>query len=212
MQLKRTMVVVRLSDGRLLLHSAIAMAEPDMMQLEELGQPSFLIVPSAYHRLDAARYKDRYPEIEVLCPSGGQSGVEKVVAVDRCYEDCPEFIPGDDAVRLTYYDEGGPHIEGILLVRSSDGLTAVFNDTLFNIPNQKGLFWFLYGRVLGASGGPKVTPLGRLILLRGKARSGFKNWLHRAADENKLVRVVPGHGDILRADIASVFRELAASL
>ena len=206
------MVVVRLGDGRLLLHSAIAMDEPAMKQLEGLGQPSFLVVPSGYHRLDAARYKDRYPEIEVLCPSGGRSRVEKVVPVDRCYEDCPEPIPGDDAVRLTYYDDEGPHLEGILLVRSSDGLTAVFNDTLFNIPNKKGLFWFLYGRVLGASGGPKVTPLGRLMLLRGKARSGFKGWLEAAADRDELVRVVPGHGDVLHSDIAAVFRELACSL
>jgi hypothetical protein len=50
------------------------------------------------------------------------------------------------------------------------------------------------------------------MLLRGKARSGFKGWLEAAADRDELVRVVPGHGDVLHSDIAAVFRELACSL
>jgi hypothetical protein len=50
---ERRMTVVRLHDGRLVVYSAIALDEAEMRALEHFGKPSFLIVPSAIHRLDA---------------------------------------------------------------------------------------------------------------------------------------------------------------
>jgi hypothetical protein len=66
--LKRNMVVYRLKDGTLLLHSVIAMEEEGMKKLEALGKPSVLIVPHGGHRMDAKFYKERYPAARVLAP------------------------------------------------------------------------------------------------------------------------------------------------
>ena len=211
MDLKRTMTVARLADGRLLLHSAIALDEDGMQALESLGKPSFLVVPSGYHRMDAPRYKARYPDITVLCPRGNRKRVEKVVPVDHCYEDCPLPDPSDDSVRLEYFDEGR-RPEGIVLVRSEDGVTAIFNDVLFNVPHNKGLFWFVYGRLMGASGGPKATPIARLFLLRGATGRGYRTWLTAAAERGDIVRLVPGHGDLVDENVTGVLRDLAAGL
>jgi hypothetical protein len=211
MDLCRTMTVARLRDGRLLLHSAIALDEAGMAALEALGEPSFLVVPSGYHRMDAPRYKARYPNIEVLCPRGSRRRVEQVLAVDRCFEDCPRPDPGDDSVAIEYFDEGR-RPEGIVLVRSADGVTAIFNDVLFNIPHSKGLFWFVYGRLLGATGGPKITPIARYFLLRGETGRGYKRWLEEAADLGEIVRLVPGHGDVVGEGACDILRQLAAGL
>ena len=211
MDLQRTMTVARLADGRLLLHSAIALDEAGMEALEALGEPSFLVVPSSYHRMDAPRYKSRYPNIKVLCPRGAHARVSKVVPVDHCYEDCPLPDPADDSVRLEYFDEGR-RPEGVLMVRSADGVTAIFNDVLFNLPHGKGLFWFVYGRLIGACGGPKVTPIARMVLLWGATGRGYKAWLAAAADRGDIVRLVPGHGDLIEGDVATVLRDLAANL
>src|ERR1044071_2283106 len=70
MSLKRAMSVVRLESGGLAIHSAIALREAEQAQLEAWGKPELLIVPSGYHRLDAPRYKQRYPKLRVLAPRG----------------------------------------------------------------------------------------------------------------------------------------------
>ena len=61
--LSRVMTVVRLNDGRLIIHNGIAMNPESMAELETWGQPTFLIVPGAYHRMDALVYSARYPNL-----------------------------------------------------------------------------------------------------------------------------------------------------
>ena len=51
--LPRRMTVVRLSDSRLVVWSAIALDEKGMATVEAFGRPAFLIVPNDHHRLDA---------------------------------------------------------------------------------------------------------------------------------------------------------------
>src|SRR5690242_7905964 len=75
MSLRRVMTAARMFDGRLVLHSAIALEESAMKELEAWGTPSFLVVPNAYHRRDAPGYKRRYPNITVLAPRGSRAKV-----------------------------------------------------------------------------------------------------------------------------------------
>src|SRR5437763_13381920 len=66
--LPRNMTVYRLSDGRLLLYSVVAMHDADMEALEKLGRPAVLIMPHDRHQMDAPFYKQRYPDLRVLAP------------------------------------------------------------------------------------------------------------------------------------------------
>lgn len=63
------MVLYCLPNSALLIHSPIALNESEMNKLETLGTPSILIVPNRIHRLDAAVYKQRYPQIRIVCPA-----------------------------------------------------------------------------------------------------------------------------------------------
>ena len=85
MALKRVMTLVRLDDGRVVVHSAIALDDESMAEIEAWGRPAVLLVPNAYHRLDAPAWVARYPEVEVRCPPGGRAKIEKVVRVDADY-------------------------------------------------------------------------------------------------------------------------------
>ena len=60
--LYRNMVVYRLNDGRLILHSLVALSEAGMKQLEALGRPSIMVIPHGYDGMDASWYLDRYPQ------------------------------------------------------------------------------------------------------------------------------------------------------
>ncbi len=55
-QAPREMVIYKLPDSTLLIHSAIALDEADMTQLESLGTPKIMIVPNRIHRIDARGY------------------------------------------------------------------------------------------------------------------------------------------------------------
>src|SRR5689334_21357023 len=96
---QRMMAVARLTDGRLVIFNAVALDEPEMKELEAWGTPAFLVVPNAYHRVDAKIGKDRYPNLVVIAPQGGKKRIEQLLPVDRTDGDF-----GDPTVRLMMPD------------------------------------------------------------------------------------------------------------
>ena len=63
----RRMTVVRLSDARLVIWSAMALDETELAKLEAFGRPAFLVVPNDHHRLDAKAWRNRYPAVAGRC-------------------------------------------------------------------------------------------------------------------------------------------------
>lgn len=205
MSLKRVMTLARLEDGRVVIHSAIALDEPSMAEIEHWGRPAVLLVPNAYHRLDAPAYKARYPDLLVLCPRGGRAKVEEVVAVDGDYDD----FEGDPSVTLQYL-EGVRKAEGAMIISSPSGATLVFNDAVFNLPHGKGMAGFIFRYVTDSTGGPKVTRVFRWLALKDKG--AFKNHLAQLAETPDLVRIIVSHHRTITDRPAEVLRELAAAL
>ena len=186
MSLKRSMVVARLNDGKLVIHNGIALGDAQMVELERFGTPAFLIVPNGGHRLDAPAYKARYPSLRVFTPKGSRTRVQEVVNVDGAYED----FPTNDVVRfetLQGVDEG----EGAMFVQSTDGTSVVLNDCMFNMDRKRDLLGFLFTTLLGSAPGPRVSRLAKLLFIKDKKalRSDFE----RLADLPGLVRVIVAH-------------------
>ena len=204
MALGRHMLVARMSDGRLVIHGAIALDDEGMKSVEALGDIAYVIVPNGLHRLDAPRFHKRYPDAKVLCPVGSRKKVEKVVPVDGCYDD----FPADSAVCFEALD-GLANVEGVMIVTGGEGKTMVFTDTLFNIAHQGGFGGFVM-RMLGSSGGTKVPPVMRLLGVKDK--KALAGSIARLAETPDLKRLVPGHGKIIDADAAQVLRDLATTL
>ncbi len=204
MALRRHMIVARDADGRLMIHNGMALDEEGMKELEGLGTPTWLVVPNGWHRLDARRYKDRYPDLRVVSPRGARKKVEEVVPVDLTYDQ----MEPSERLRLTHL-EGLKGVEGVLEIRGEDGVTLVFNDALFNQPHLPGLFGAIY-RLLGQSGQPKVTLITRLAMLKDKR--AYAAHLTQLADTPELARVVPGHIEPIVEDAAATLRRVARDL
>jgi len=189
MTLKRVMVVVRLHDGNLLLHSPIALDERSMAEIEAFGKPAFIVVPNAGHRLDVPAYKRRYPEARVYCPRGGREKIERVVQVDGCYEDFPRYEEAHFE-RLQGIDDQ----EGVLIVRSSDGVSVILNDCMFNMDRKRDPLGFFFTTLLGSAPGPRVSRLAKLVFVKDKRalRADFE----RLAALPDLVRVIVAHEKI----------------
>ena len=97
-----------------------------------------------------------------------------------------------------------------MTVRSSDGVTLVFNDAVFNLQHGRGLFMFVYGRLMGNAGGPKVTSITRWLLVKDKR--AFRADLEALAATPGLTRIIVAHGDVIDDDAAGVLRSVAATL
>jgi hypothetical protein len=186
MSLKRTMVVVRLSDGRLVIHNGIALEAQAQAEIEAFGRPAFLIVPNGGHRLDAPAYKQRYPALQVFTPKGSRAKVQQVVPVDGTYED----FPADDAVCFETL-HGVNETEGAMIVNSSDGVSLVLNDCMFNMDTKRDFLGWLFTTLLGSAPGPRVSRLAKLAFVKDKPalRADFE----RFAEIPNLTRVIVAH-------------------
>ncbi|HET9956689.1 MAG TPA: hypothetical protein VFQ61_19470 [Polyangiaceae bacterium] len=196
MSLKRTMVIARLADGRLVIHNGIALDEPSMKQLEAWGNPSFLVVPSGVHRLDAPAFKKRYPGLRVIAPRGARAQIEQVLPVDLNYDE----FPADDAVRFENL-QGVGNSEGVMIVNSSDGASVVLNDVVFNMDRKRDLLGFLFTTVMGSAPGPRVSRLGKLLLVKDKA--ALRADLERLAALPNLQRLIVAHEKVASGPEAS---------
>ena len=184
--MRRVMSVVRLSTGQLLIHSAIALEETAMRELEAWGEPAYLLVPHARHRMDAPRYAARYPQLTVLAPPGVVAKAREVVRVDGTYD----RFPGDPAVELRILN-GTRKAEGVVLVRSEDGVTIVVTELVFDLRERASKLQNLALRALRLGPGPRVTPFVKLELIDD--RRAVRDELRALARTPDLVRLVVGH-------------------
>jgi hypothetical protein len=204
MDLPRRMTVVRLSDSRLVVWSAIALDEKEMATLEAFGRPAFLIVPNDHHRLDAKAWKDRYPQVQVVAPEGSRAKVEEVVPVDTTM---PDF--GDPDVQFLTVPGTRDH-EAALVVRTPNGTTLVLNDLVGNIRDASGIDGWLL-RLAGLAGEaaqiPRVVKLA-LIKDANALRAQLLQW----APMESMKRILVSHGEPIEANTQRTLRELAGSL
>jgi hypothetical protein len=201
----RRMTAIGLSGSRCAIFSAMALTEPDMRRVEELGKPSFLIVPNAHHRLDARIWKQRFPEMQVLSPPAAKDSVAEATPVDAT-----KGAFGDKSVELVIV-AGTGESEAALVVTRSSGTTLVVNDVIANVRHPRGLGAKIMARLFGFGvKGPQVPRIVKRMMVKDKmALAGqFRAW----ADDPQLQRIIVSHGEIIDTDPAGVLRTLAAKL
>lgn len=201
---RRRMSIVRRAGGGLLFHNAIPLAEDWMRRIESLGRPALLVVPNGLHRLDLHAFRARYPRLRVHCPPEAHARVAAVVPVDGHWDD----LPPDPDVRAEPL-RGSRYGEAALVVRSGDRTSLLFGDTVMNLPHLPGAQGLLL-RLLGSTGGPRVTRLARLLSVSD--RRLLASHLLRLAGLPGLSRLVVSHGRNVEEDAAGVLRAVAHDL
>lgn len=204
MDLSRRMTAVRLQDGRLVIYSAIALDEDEMVALEAWGTPTFLIVPGDRHRLDAKIWKDRYPAMQVVAPQGACVKVEELLKVDTT---SPDFK--DPELEFMAVPGTRGH-EAALMARSGEGCTLILNDLVGNIRDSKGFGgWAL--RVAGFAGDKPNIPFVVKMTMVDDTQALRLQLIEWAAMPS-LTRIIVSHGDIIEDNPRKVLRNLAESL
>lgn len=194
----RKMTLMKCDDRRLVIHSPIALNAADMASIENWGEPAFCIVPNGYHRLDAPAYRQRYPAMKIVCPEVVRARVERVVTVDGNFLMLPQPVEWRPLAMVSG--------EAAFISRSGERTTLIFADALFNLPRLAGALGFVLN-LIGSTGGPRVTPLAKLIAVSDRKLLGSQ--FRELAATPGLVRLVPGHGENIEHDTASVLRRVA---
>jgi hypothetical protein len=176
-----------------------------MAELDRLGEVTEIAVPNGWHRLDAPLFHQRYPAARVVCPPRARPRVEQVAPVSASYD----ALPADDVVAYQVLDGTGGQ-EGAVIVRQPDGVTVILNDAVFNMPHLPGFHGFVLKHVTGSSGGPKVSRVMRLFVI--KDRAAFRRHLERLAALPGLRQVVVAHHQTIDRDPATVLAAVAATL
>ena len=175
-----------------------------MKELEAWGAPSALVVPNGYHRLDIHAWKQRYPSLAVWCPKPVEARVRERVPVDGAVEE----LPTDASLRVEVIN-GMKNGEALLVVTSGARVSVVFGDVFHNSPRGTGLVGFM-NRVMGFTGGPKVVPVQKLILMRDK--ESVRKQLALVAELPGLARLIPSHGRIVAVDAGAVLTRAATAM
>jgi len=207
MSLRRNMAIARMTDGLLVINSAIALEEPLMREIEAWGRPAFLVIPNRYHRLDLPAFKRRYPELRVLVPRGVRATVERVQRADGTFED----FPSNETVILSALDGIGDQ-EGVMTVESEDGITLILGDVVFNVDMKTDFVGRLFATLAGSAPGPRVHRLFKLLVVKDRAL--LRRQLERLAETPRLKRLIVAHEKLTTGgpDAAAVLRKAATYL
>jgi len=197
---QRRMTIARRSDGKLIIHNAVALAEERMKEIEAFGEPAFMIVPNAFHRQDAFIYKQRYPKLSVLCPKGAQKRVAEVVEVTGHLDEMPK-----DASVEVFHLRGMKEREGAMRVRTAGSAAVVVNDALLNLVPTGGIPGFF----MAPTGTLSVPRFTRWMMLKNGAE--LKEHLLELATKD-LRHIVPGHGDVIGEGASDKLKQAAERL
>ena len=193
------MVVVRLQDGGLLLHSPVAMDDDLEAELGALGEVRWLLAPNLFHHLHLAAAQRRYPGARLVAVSGlhaKQPGLRYDVVLEAD-DPLPEAWREDLDHQVL---AGMPKVnERVLYHRPSRSVIAT--DLLFHLEGPqhcKTLTSRLLFRTMGAYGKPAQSRFWRSMV---NDRQANAESLRRVLSWD-FARLSPAHGAILTGDDA----------
>ena len=201
--LARKMVIHRLADSTLLLHSVVAMDEEGMQALEALGRPSVMVVPHSSHTMDAPFYAERYPAMKVVTTKSIAEKMAGKLKVDASPE---EALP---ALGVHPYQVPGMKYDEVVLdvpTGDADGRRALLFTDVVGCGKPKGLLM----RMLGPPGGRGVPRIVKLRQLADKASTG--TFLRRMAEIPNLSIVMGSHSEPVASDAPAFLRQAADGL
>lgn len=196
------MTVIRLSDGRLLLHSPCPMDAETTADIEALGEVAFIVAPGNYHHMHVESAQNAFPRAETfLCP-----GLERKRPELRF-----DWILGD---------RPDPRLQGTFDQRLVRGSTIIWEVAFLHVPSRvlilvdllenftdttPGVNWALklwFKAIFHMWGRPRPAPEYQVAWgnrkVVGACLAEILEW--------DFSRVVMAHGDLIESDAKAILR------
>ncbi|MBV9489404.1 MAG: hypothetical protein JO069_06730 [Verrucomicrobia bacterium] len=187
---RRTVTVVRLRSGHLIIHSTGPFTPAEVAAISALGRPGWLLEAMLRHDTFSKQGREAFPGIPFLAPEGFSRVVgfptEPLLPAPAAWGDELEVLRLDGMPSLQ---------EHVVFHRPSR--TLIVADLLFNFsPDVSAWTRFL---VLCAVGGRHQPGMSRPFRLAIKDKEAFQGSL-RSLMGRDFDRVIVGHGDILETE------------
>jgi hypothetical protein len=191
------MTVIRLRDGRLVLHSPIPMAPDLRREIDALGEVGFVVVPWAHGRF-AEEAKAAHPSARLLAAPRPPSRRRRL-AFDGAIEDHP---PEDWGGEIECRRVRGFRLEEVLLFHPASR-TLLLTDLCFHIQRSDSRVarGFFKANDMWQRFGPSRIIRNVTVSDRAAFRASLDG-----LDEWDFERILPGHGDVVEHGSAEMIR------
>jgi hypothetical protein len=183
------MTVVRLGDGKLLLHSPIPPAPELVREVEALGPVAYLVAPNRFHHLSVGKWQAACPDALVYVAPGLEEK-RPDLEIAGVLGDEPE--PGWSGTVDQVLVEGFPFANEVVFFHRRSR-TLIATDLAFNLGPSSPRLSRLVLRLGGASSGLSPSLLERFL---ARDRAAFRGSMERILAW-PFERVVIAHGDIV---------------
>ncbi len=191
------MTVIRLGDGKLILHSPVPISPDIRDELDALGRVGFIVVPEAHGRF-AGQASQTYPSAQLLAaPSAPRK--RKSLPFHASLADQPPVTWAGQVESLLV--RGFRLHEVVLFHRSSR--TLVLTDLCFNIQCSSSRVARLFFRANGMW--QRFGPSRIIRQIAVSDRAVLQRSLEHVLRWD-FERIVPGHGDVVEHDGPAVLR------
>lgn len=194
------MTILRLSNGKLFLHSPCEIDEPTKTAIKDLGQVEFIVAPGSYHYLHVASAQKAFPEAETfICP-----GIERKqphLNFDWLLADRPDERWQDDFEQVLV--RGNKYIWEVAFFHKATR-TLILVDLIENFTDEtQDVNWFLklwFKLVFRMWDNPKPAPEYQLGWNDKKAASSslrkILNW--------DFERIIISHGALIEENAKEI--------
>ncbi len=182
------MTIVRLPDGKLLLHSPISAAPALVREMQALGPVAYLIAPNRLHHLFIGEWKKVCPDA-LIYVAPGLDAKRSDLTIAGVLTDEPE--PGWKSVIDQVLLDGFPFANEVVFFHRPSA-TLIASDLAFNIGASSPRLTRIAFRLAGTYERLSPTLLERILV---RDRPAFRDSLERILDW-PFDRVVVAHGDV----------------
>ncbi len=193
MQIGRNVTVIRLRDGRLVIHSTAPFAPEDVAAVKALGEPAWLVDATLFHDSFAKEGRRAFAELPYLAPPG----FSKVsgVATEELEPAPAAWADELDVLRL----DGVRANEHVFFHRASR--TLIVCDLFFNFgPSASAWTRWSARHMMRLRDGAGMSVLFRTMI---RDRIAFARSLRRMMAWD-FERMIVGHGDVVPSDARRV--------
>jgi hypothetical protein len=201
-EIGRVVTLLRLRDGRVVIHSTAPFAPDDVAKIHSLGEPAWLLDVSCFHDSLAEQGRAVFPSLPYLVPEGfANAGQLRAISLDAA----PLEWEGELRVRRI---DGMPKVQEHVVLHVASR-TLIVGDLLFNFP-QDSTWWtrLFVQHVMRLRNLSGMSAFFRSMI---RDRAAF----HRSLNEIftwDFDRVIVGHGDAIETGGKQQLRDVVSSV
>ena len=193
--------VLVLKDGRVLLHSPVALSKEEVAEIQALGQVSFVVAPNLLHHLFLSEAVEHFPKATVLFASGldkkkADFSFQNARVLD--FETFKDLGLGEELEMIPI--AGMPKMNEVVLYHKKSR-TLLVTDLMFNLQGIKGFLPRLMCKTFGTLNKPAVS---RMFLSMVKNKPAFAESI-KDVKNLQFNHIVMAHGQSIQGNGQEIF-------